>query len=188
MKMVVDSDDGIEIETKKPEEYGGSGEIVVLKFHLENSLSLKEEDKEKITGVIEGLKELNPDKFLVEDGEHFIIIAAAEKTEALERLNYLLRQLLNIDRIRARNNNGDGKLYVGNIPYATKESELAELFGRVGKVKKVSVITDGNGQNRGFAFVKMSTSAEANEARKIFNGHQFKERTLKVADAINKLG
>lgn len=179
MKVVMDSYNGIEIETKKSEE---SGEIVILKFHVENS-SLGEEDKEIIIKRIEELKKSNP-KFSVEDGNHFVIIAATEKTETLERLNWLLRQLLNIDRIRARNNNnGDGKLYVGNVPYSATESELTELFNGTGKVKKVSVIIDENGQSRGFAFVEMSTPAEASKAKEIFNSHQFKGRTLKVADA-----
>lgn len=185
MKMITDTDDGIEIETKKSEEFEESGkQIVILKFHVEGSSSLGEGDKEKIIETIKGLEELNPDKFLIEDGNHFIVVAAIEKTEALERLNWLLRQLLSIDKIRARNN-GDGKLYVGNIPYTATESDLTRLFSEAGKVKKISIIIDENKQSRGFAFVEMSTPAEASKAKEMLNGHQFKGRTLKVAD-VNK--
>lgn len=182
MKIIADSDNGIEIETKKSEEFGENREIVVLRFCLEDSSSLSEKDKETITGRIEELKENNPAKFFAENGGHFVEIVANDKAEALARLNNMLRQLLNIDRIRAQNN-GKGKLYVGNVFYKTTELELIELFSRAGEVKKVSIITDENGRSRGFAFMEMGSFAEADKAKKTFNGHQFKGRTLVVDDA-----
>ena len=48
------------------------------------------------------------------------------------------------------------KLYVGNIPYASGEEDLRELFGKIGSVESVSIPTDmATGRPRGFAFVEM---------------------------------
>ncbi len=57
------------------------------------------------------------------------------------------------------------KLYVGNLPYETGETELQELFARAGTVETVKVMRDmATGRARGFAFVEMSTDDEAQKA------------------------
>jgi hypothetical protein len=57
------------------------------------------------------------------------------------------------------------KLYVGNLPYETGETELQELFSRAGTVETVRVMRDSaTGRARGFAFVEMSTDEEAQNA------------------------
>jgi len=73
------------------------------------------------------------------------------------------------------------KLYVGNLSYSTSESELQELFAKAGTVKSVALITDRDtGRSRGFAFVEMSTQAEAQQAISMFNGAQLGDRSLTV--------
>ena len=57
------------------------------------------------------------------------------------------------------------KLYVGNLDYATTEDELRNLFGAVGQVESVALITDREtGRAKGFGFVEMGTEAAAQEA------------------------
>ena len=57
------------------------------------------------------------------------------------------------------------KLYVGNLPYETTETDLQALFEKSGQVASVNVMRDRTtGQARGFAFVEMSSPAEANAA------------------------
>jgi len=57
------------------------------------------------------------------------------------------------------------KLYVGNLPYSVTQQGLQEKFAAYGEVTSVSVITDRDtGQNKGFAFVEMSNSGEAQKA------------------------
>ncbi len=76
------------------------------------------------------------------------------------------------------------KLYVGGLPYATSESQLNDLFGSHGTVTSTRVITDKfTGQSRGFGFVEMSSSEEANAAITALNGTQLDGRTLTVNEA-----
>jgi cold-inducible RNA-binding protein len=79
------------------------------------------------------------------------------------------------------------KLYVGNLPYETGETELQELFGRFGSVDSVRVMRDmATGRARGFAFVEMATDEEARTAAAKLNGHQLGGRTLTVNEARPK--
>ncbi len=75
----------------------------------------------------------------------------------------------------------DVKLYVGNLPYSATEAELRALFEKAGTVASVSIMTDRNtGRSRGFAFVEMSSQAEAEEAIKLLNDADMDGRALKV--------
>jgi RNA recognition motif-containing protein len=75
----------------------------------------------------------------------------------------------------------DVKLYVGNLSYATTEDDLRTLFAQAGTVASVAVIKDRDtGQSKGFAFVEMSTQAEAQKAITQFNAKDFKDRSLTV--------
>src|SRR5215471_12168091 len=79
------------------------------------------------------------------------------------------------------------KLYVGNLPYETGETELQELFARAGSVESVSVMRDqATGRARGFAFVEMSTDEEAQNAITALNGTQVGGRNLTVNEARPK--
>ena len=76
------------------------------------------------------------------------------------------------------------KLYVGNLPFQTDETELQDLFASVGNVQSVTVMRDRmTGQARGFAFVEMSTDEEAQRAISQLNAHQLGGRSLTVNEA-----
>lgn len=76
------------------------------------------------------------------------------------------------------------KLYVGNLPYDTGEQALQELFAAAGTVESVNVMRDmATGRARGFAFVEMSTEAEARKAIEQLNDRPFGGRTLTVNEA-----
>ncbi len=73
----------------------------------------------------------------------------------------------------------DGKrLYVGNLSYSVTNQELEELFSEYGEVASVNVI-----EGKGFGFVEMATSAQAEKARKELNESTFRGRTLRVDEA-----
>ncbi|MBI3316561.1 MAG: RNA-binding protein [Candidatus Omnitrophica bacterium] len=75
------------------------------------------------------------------------------------------------------------KLFVGNLSYNVKESDLQELFQKYGEIKSVSLITDKySGQSKGFAFVEMATSEDAEKAL-AENGKDFLGRTINVSEA-----
>lgn len=79
------------------------------------------------------------------------------------------------------------KLYVGNLPYETDENAIRELFGQFGSLDSVHVVTDKmTGRARGFAFVEMSSDAEAQAAISGVNGHQVGGRALTVNEARPK--
>ncbi len=76
------------------------------------------------------------------------------------------------------------KLYVGNLPFSTTEDELRDLFTQAGAVSSVELIKDRfTGSSKGFAFVQMSTQAEAEKAISMFNGYKLANRELKVNPA-----
>jgi cold-inducible RNA-binding protein len=75
----------------------------------------------------------------------------------------------------------EAKLYVGNLSYETTEDHLRELFMQAGGVVSVALIKDRNsGQSKGFAFVEMSSQADAQKAISMFNGHTLGDRQLNV--------
>jgi cold-inducible RNA-binding protein len=76
------------------------------------------------------------------------------------------------------------KLYVGNLPYETTESDLQTLFESAGQVSTVSVVKDrATGQARGFAFVEMSDVEGAKKAISELDKHQYGGRSLTVNEA-----
>ena len=76
------------------------------------------------------------------------------------------------------------KLYVGNLSYNTNDSDLRTLFGQAGTVSAVDLIKDrDSGQSKGFAFITMSSQAEAQKAISMFNGYSMDNRELKVNPA-----
>jgi RNA recognition motif-containing protein len=76
------------------------------------------------------------------------------------------------------------KLYVGGLPYSVTEGKLQEVFSAHGTVESARVISDKfTGQSRGFGFVEMSNSGEAQRAIEALNGTQLDGRTLTVNEA-----
>ena len=76
------------------------------------------------------------------------------------------------------------KLYVGNLAFQTTNQQLQDLFAQAGTVESASIVEDREtGRSRGFAFVEMSSNAEAAAAIDQFNGKELGGRALKVNEA-----
>jgi RNA recognition motif-containing protein len=77
------------------------------------------------------------------------------------------------------------RLYVGNLPFDTDETQLRSLFAEGGRqVGEVKIVTDRDtGRPRGFAFVEMGSQPDADAAVNALNGIQFGGRTLTVNEA-----
>jgi RNA recognition motif-containing protein len=76
------------------------------------------------------------------------------------------------------------KLYVGNLPYETSESDLQSLFEASGPVANVNIIRDrATGQARGFAFVEMGDAESARRAISELDRREFGGRNLTVNEA-----
>ena len=79
------------------------------------------------------------------------------------------------------------KLYVGNLPFNTDETQLQALFAQAGTVESVSVVRDRDtGRARGFAFVEMSSDQEAQMAINQLNSHELGGRAMTVNEARPK--
>jgi RNA recognition motif-containing protein len=78
-------------------------------------------------------------------------------------------------------NKMETKLYIGNMSYDTTEDELRTMFSEAGTVQTVDIIKDrDSGRPKGFAFIVMSSQAEAEKAISMFNEKTVKERALTV--------
>ncbi len=76
------------------------------------------------------------------------------------------------------------KLYVGNISFSTSETELKEAFGSYTSIVSLKLITDREtGQSRGFAFIEMQDSAEAERAISEMDGKSLSGKSLRVNEA-----
>ncbi len=81
------------------------------------------------------------------------------------------------------------KLFVGNLSFNTTQGELEALFSQVGTCESVAVVTDRDtGRSRGFGFVEMSSSAEAEKAIAALNGTDLGGRALNVSEAHDRAG
>lgn len=75
------------------------------------------------------------------------------------------------------------RIYVGNLSYRNDEESLKELFGEIGEVQSVKIITDETGRSKGFGFVEMTSDENADKAIATLNGASFGGRNLVVNEA-----
>ncbi|MEY4712955.1 MAG: hypothetical protein RIS88_2405 [Pseudomonadota bacterium] len=76
------------------------------------------------------------------------------------------------------------KLYVGNLPYSFRDSDLEQAFSQYGQISSAKVMMERDtGRSKGFGFVEMSSEAEAQAAIQGLNGQQIGGRGLVVNEA-----
>ena len=76
------------------------------------------------------------------------------------------------------------KLYVGNLSYSVRDSDLEEMFAAHGSVQSAQVIMDRDtGRSKGFGFVEMGSDQEARSAISALNGKEVEGRALTVNEA-----
>ena len=76
------------------------------------------------------------------------------------------------------------KLYVGNLPYSVRDSDLEQSFGQFGAVTSAKVMMERDtGRSKGFGFVEMGSDAEALAAIEGMNGAPLGGRSLVVNEA-----
>jgi len=78
-------------------------------------------------------------------------------------------------------------IFVGNLDFGATEDTIRSLFEAYGAVERVSLMTDRDtGRSRGFAFVEMTDSEEADRAIAALNGSNVGGRALNVNEARPK--
>ena len=76
------------------------------------------------------------------------------------------------------------KMFVGSLPFNTKEDELKDLFSQAGTVESAIIIMDKmTGRSKGFGFVEMSSEDEVAKAIDMLNGSEFGGRNIVVNEA-----
>ncbi|HBD09945.1 MAG TPA: RNA-binding protein, partial [Syntrophobacteraceae bacterium] len=76
------------------------------------------------------------------------------------------------------------KIYVGNLSHQVSEDELSQAFEAFGQVDSAVIIRDKfSRESKGFGFVEMPSSQEAQAAISGLNGKELKGRTLNVNEA-----
>jgi RNA recognition motif-containing protein len=77
------------------------------------------------------------------------------------------------------------RLYVGNLPFSADEAQIRDLFAQNGRaVSEVKLVTDRDtGRPRGFGFVEMASSQDADGAIRELNGFAYGGRPLTVNEA-----
>ena len=76
-------------------------------------------------------------------------------------------------------------LYIGNLSYNVKESDLRHVMEEYGTVESVKLIMDRNtNRSKGFSFVEMPEAAEAQQAINKLNGAEYVGRQMVVKEAL----
>lgn len=79
------------------------------------------------------------------------------------------------------------RLYLGNLSYDATESDLNDLFGGVGTVQEVEIITHRRTQrSKGYAFLEMTSVEEAERAVQNLHDQDFMGRKLVVSGAKDR--
>lgn len=78
-------------------------------------------------------------------------------------------------------------MYIGNLSYNVKESDLRQVMEEYGTVDTVKLIVDRDTRrSKGFAFVDMPEASEAQNAIKELNGAEYVGRQMVVKEALPK--
>lgn len=76
------------------------------------------------------------------------------------------------------------KLFVGSLPWSVNESQLQKVFEEHGTVISTKIIKDRQtGNSRGFGFVEMENSTNAENAIKTLNESELSGRNIVVSAA-----
>ncbi len=76
------------------------------------------------------------------------------------------------------------KLYVGNLPYGVRDTDLEQAFAQFGSVTSAKVMMERDtGRSKGFGFVEMGSDAEAQAAINGMNGQSLGGRNVVVNEA-----
>jgi RNA recognition motif-containing protein len=78
-------------------------------------------------------------------------------------------------------------IYIGNLSYSVKESDLRQVMEDYGTVDSAKLIIDRDtNRSKGFAFVEMPNEAEARNAIKELDGAEYQGRQMVLKEATPK--
>ena len=75
-------------------------------------------------------------------------------------------------------------IYVGNLPFAFRDADLAGLFAEFGEIKSAKIIMDRDtGRSTGFGIVEIEDDGNAAKAVEQLNGKEVNGRPRRVNEA-----
>ena len=78
-------------------------------------------------------------------------------------------------------------IYVSNLGLSVQNEDLKKYFSKYGEVASINVVMDKvTNRSRGFAFVDMRDTKEAERAIRELNGLTLDNRSIKVNEARRK--
>ena len=79
------------------------------------------------------------------------------------------------------------KLFVGSLPWSVDDDTLRETFEEHGNVVSAKIIKDRDtGRSKGFGFVEMENSSDAQKAIKALNESELNGRNIVVNEAKSR--
>ncbi len=78
-------------------------------------------------------------------------------------------------------------IFVGNLPWSVKDSDLEAKFSEFGTVTSARIVNDKfSGKSRGFGFVDMEKDDEAEKAIAAMSGYKWGDREITCNEAKPK--
>lgn len=75
-------------------------------------------------------------------------------------------------------------IYVGNLNYRVRESDLQSALSEYGVVESVKIVKDRDtGRSKGFGFIEMPNDEEAAKVIAELNGAEFEGRQMVIKEA-----
>lgn len=75
-------------------------------------------------------------------------------------------------------------IYIGNLNYRVRESDLQQVLEEYGVVNSVKLVIDRDtNRSKGFAFAEMADDESANKAIKDLDGAEYEGRLMVVREA-----
>lgn len=78
------------------------------------------------------------------------------------------------------------RVFVGGMSRETNIDDLRRFFSGYGNVKNVKIITDTEGQSKGYGFITFESEEEAKRVQSLANNSVLHERILHVGPAIKR--
>lgn len=78
------------------------------------------------------------------------------------------------------------KLYISNLTHGVTGKQLEKHFIKAGKVVSARVIIDNKGTGKGYGFIEMSTSDEAQNAKDTLNHTELDGKRIEIKDEIHQ--
>lgn len=131
--------------------------------------------------AVEAVENLNGLQF---HEKRLYVSRAQKKYERMEELRQQ-QEIQRIERMNKQQFQGTN-LYIKYLDSTIDDEELKEIFSPFGEITSAKIMTDDNGQSRGFGFVCYSTVEEAHYAIQEMHQTELKGRTIYVNLAQRK--